>query len=169
MPFIPPETVEKARQVDLLTYLKACEPNELVQISGNHYCTREHDSLKISNGKWYWFSRGFGGYNALDYLIKVKDVPFMEAVERITGQVAYQPRPSQPKPEKPKVLLLPQVSPSTNRVHAILIICVIVARIAWMYQLGSIFYPISCGICLESLLLAIGKICSHRESRNHII
>ena len=69
MAFIPPETIEKARQVDLLTYLQTCEPNELVHISGNHYCTREHDSLKISNGKWYWFSRGFGGYNALDYLI----------------------------------------------------------------------------------------------------
>lgn len=120
MPFIPPETIEKARQVDLLTYLKACEPNELVHISSNHYCTREHDSLKISNGKWYWFSRGFGGYNALDYLIKVKEVPFMEAVERISGQVAYQPRQSQPKQEKPKVLLLPQASPSTSRVYAYL-------------------------------------------------
>ena len=120
MAFIPPETIEKARQVDLLTYMRACEPNELVHISGNHYCTREHDSLKISNGKWYWFSRGFGGYNALDYLIKVKEVPFMEAVERITGQVAYQPRQSQPKPEKPKVLLLPQANPSTSRIHSYL-------------------------------------------------
>lgn len=120
MPFIPPETIERARQVDLLTYLQTCEPNELVHISGNHYCTREHDSLKISNGKWYWFSRGFGGYNALDYLIKVKDIPFMEAVERITGQAAYQPQQHRPKPEKPKVLLLPQASPSTGRVHAYL-------------------------------------------------
>ena len=121
MAFIPPETIEKARQVDLLTYLKTCEPGELVHISGNHYCTREHDSLKISNGKWYWFSRGFGGYNALDYLIKVKDVPFMEAVERITGQVAYQPRQSHsPKPEKPKVLLLPHANPNTSRVRAYL-------------------------------------------------
>ena len=121
MAFIPPETIEKARQVDLLTYLKICEPGELVHISGNHYCTREHDSLKISNGKWYWFSRGFGGYNALDYLIKVKEVPFMEAVERITGQVAYQPqKPYSPKQEKPKVLLLPQPNPNANRVHAYL-------------------------------------------------
>ena len=120
MAFIPPETIEKARQVDLLAYLKTCEPNELVHISSNHYCTREHDSLKISNGKWYWFSRGFGGYNALDYLIKVKEIPFMEAVARITGQVAYQPRQSKPKQEKPKVLLLPQASPSTSRVYAYL-------------------------------------------------
>lgn len=110
MAYIPPETIEKARQVDLLTYMKACEPDELVHISGDHYCTREHDSLKISNGKWYWFSRGFGGYNALDYLIKVKEVPFMEAVERITGQAAYLP-PTQvahTKPKQEKILLLPK-------------------------------------------------------------
>lgn len=97
--------------MDLLTYMKACEPDELVHISGDHYCTREHDSLKISNGKWYWFSRGFGGYNALDYLIKVKEIPFMEAVERITGQVPFQPPTVAPKKQKqPKVLLLPKVS-----------------------------------------------------------
>lgn len=118
MAYIPLETIEKARQVDLLTYMKACEPDELVHISGNHYCTREHDSLKISNGKWYWFSRGFGGYNALDYLIKVKEVPFLEAVERITGQVAYQSpvKTHTPKSEKPKVLFLPRASPSTTHV-----------------------------------------------------
>lgn len=121
MPFIPPEIIKTARQVDLLSYLKACEPEELVKISNGHYCTREHDSLKISNGKWYWFSRGFGGYNALDYLIKVKEIPFLEAVERITGQVAYQPqRPHPAKPEKPKVLLLPNTSRSTSRVHVYL-------------------------------------------------
>ena len=91
MPFIPPETIERARQMDLLTYLRTFEPDELVHIGGNHYCTREHDSLKISNGKWYWFSRGFGGYNALDYLVKVKDVPFVEAVDRISGVAAYTP------------------------------------------------------------------------------
>ena len=121
MPFIPPEIIEKARQVDLLSYLKACEPGELVKISNGHYCTRDHDSLKISNGKWYWFSRGFGGYNALDYLIKVKEIPFLEAVERITGQAAYQPQQLHPaKPEKPKVLLLPNASRSTSRVHVYL-------------------------------------------------
>ena len=105
----------------MLSYLKACEPGELVKISNGHYCTREHDSLKISNGKWYWFSRGFGGYNALDYLIKVKQIPFLEAVERITGQATCQPQlPHPAKPEKAKVLLLPNASSSTRRVHAYL-------------------------------------------------
>ena len=110
MPFIPPETIERARQMDLLTYLQTFEPDELVHIGGNHYCTREHDSLKISNGKWYWFSRGFGGYNALDYLIKVKEIPFMEAVERIAGQTAYlaPTRVDSPKPKRERILLLPK-------------------------------------------------------------
>lgn len=52
MSYIPPEVVEQARQIDLLTYLQSCEPQELVRISGNNYTTRTHDSLKISNGKW---------------------------------------------------------------------------------------------------------------------
>ena len=72
MPYIPPEVVEQARQIDLLTYLQSCEPQELVRISGNNYTTRTHDSLKISNGKWMWWSQRIGGYNALDYLVKVK-------------------------------------------------------------------------------------------------
>lgn len=32
MPYIPPEVVEQARQIDLLTYLQSCEPQELVRI-----------------------------------------------------------------------------------------------------------------------------------------
>ena len=71
MPYYDSETIERARQVDLLTYLQTCEPQELVHVSGNVYCTKTHDSLRISNGKWCWFSRGIGGYSALDYLIKV--------------------------------------------------------------------------------------------------
>lgn len=112
MPYIPPEVVEKARAMDLLTYLKNYEPQELVHFGGNTYCTREHDSLKISNGKWCWFSRGIGGYSALDYLIKVKEMPFTEAVETIMGSTAVSPPIYEPAPkeEKPKVLLLPQVS-----------------------------------------------------------
>ena len=57
MPYIPPEVVEQARQIDLLTYLQICEPQELVRISSNNYTTRTHDSLKISNGKWMWWSQ----------------------------------------------------------------------------------------------------------------
>lgn len=112
MPYIPPEVVAQAREMDLLTYLKNYEPGELVRFSSNTYCTREHDSLKISNGKWCWFSRGIGGKTALDYLIKVKEIPFTEAVEMIVGHAAVQPPVWEPPPKKAaeKVLLLPQTS-----------------------------------------------------------
>jgi hypothetical protein len=83
--------IERAREMDLLTYLRQNDPGNLIHISGGEYCTREHDSLKISNGKWMWWSRGFGGVSALDYLIKVKDVPFTEAVGMILDTEAEQP------------------------------------------------------------------------------
>ena len=118
MSYVSKEQIEKARQLDLLTYLRLYEPDELVHFAGNTYCTREHDSLKISNGKWYWHSRSFGGYTALDYLIKVKGIPFVQAVERLAGQ-AYVPtaRATPSQQEKQKSLLLPKVSRSaTNAV-----------------------------------------------------
>lgn len=118
MSYVSKEQIETARQLDLLTYLRLYEPDELVHFAGNTYCTREHDSLKISNGKWYWHSRSFGGYTALDYLIKVKGIPFVQAVERLAGQ-AYVPtaRATPSQQEKQKSLLLPKVSRSaTNAV-----------------------------------------------------
>lgn len=77
------EQIEQARQLDLLSYLQRYDPGELVHISGGTYCTRSHDSLKISNGKWCWWSRNIGGVTALDYLVKVCGYKLPEAVEKI--------------------------------------------------------------------------------------
>ena len=116
------ESIEEARKVDLLTYLRQCDPQELVHVSGNVYCTKTHDSLRISNGKWCWFSRGIGGASALDYLIKVNGYSFMEAMEKLNGQAAAMPPISMPTAEKPqaKTLLLPERSPTSDRVIAYL-------------------------------------------------
>lgn len=81
MPYIAPEIVAQARQVDLLTYLKNYEPHQLKEVCRNTYVTKEHDSLKISNGLWYWFSKGVGGKNAIDYLMIVKNLSFVNAVQ----------------------------------------------------------------------------------------
>ena len=110
MPMIPPETIEKAREIDLLTYLKNYEPFELVKLSDREYCTREHDSLKISNGKWHWFSQDVGGVSALDYLIKVRGLSFPKAVEIVLGQEQLK-APSfyaSKHKGKPSKLLLPE-------------------------------------------------------------
>lgn len=77
MSYVSPEDIALAKEMDLLTYLQNYEPQNLKRVARSTYCTREHDSLKISNGKWHWFSRGVGGKTALDYLIKVKDIPFI--------------------------------------------------------------------------------------------
>ena len=86
MPYIAPEVVQEVKRMDLLTYLRNYEPYELVRFSGNTYTTKTHDSLKISNGKWMWWSRGIGGRSALDYLIKVRGYAFLEAVQMIAGR-----------------------------------------------------------------------------------
>ena len=99
MPYIPADVVSRAKQMDL------------------YYCTREHDSLKISNGKWYWFSQSIGGRSALDYLIKVRGTPFKEAVETIVGRCAAQPVVAAPRKEPPKrSLLLPEANGDGVRV-----------------------------------------------------
>jgi len=73
MPGISDEQIEQAKSVGLLDYLQSHDPQSMRKCGADQYCLKEHDSLKISaNGKWNWFSRGFGGHNALDYLVKVQ-------------------------------------------------------------------------------------------------
>jgi hypothetical protein len=119
MPYIRPEVVQEAKKIDLLTYLQNYEPGELVRLSSNVYCTRTHDSLKISNGKWAWHSRGIGGRSALDYLIKVRDMGFLDAVAQIMGQAAVQPPVFIPaEKEKPKApFVLPKPDTGTAEVE----------------------------------------------------
>ena len=112
-----PAVIEQARQIDLLSYLQRYEPGNLKRVAGNVYCTREHDSLKISNGKWYWWSRGFGGFSALDYLMKVRELGFVEAVQTLTGDMGdWKPPPPAVKRDEPKVLLLPPKNKDSDRV-----------------------------------------------------
>ena len=117
MPYVAPEVVQRVKQIDLLTYLKNYEPYELVHFSGNTYSTRTHDSLKISNGKWMWWSRGIGGRSALDYLIKVEGYSFLDAAEQLMTLGSVRPKMQlQEERPKEKVLLLPEPADSADRV-----------------------------------------------------
>lgn len=113
--YVSKTEIEKAKQMDLLTYLVNYEPTNLVKETNNSYCTKEHDSLKISNGLWYWFSRGIGGKSALDYLIKVKGYSLPEAVGIINGQVVAK-SPVFYSNKKHKVLQLPDVAKNNDKV-----------------------------------------------------
>ena len=119
MAYYTEEQIRQARSIDLLTYLQTYEPTELVHVRGNTYCTREHDSLKISNGKWMWWSRGFGGTSALDYLVKVKGMSFMDAMKILSDDSTLSPHfdtklGENSCREEKKRLLLPEKS-GTNR------------------------------------------------------
>ena len=115
MPYIAPEVITEAKRMDLLTYLREFEPGELVKFSRNTYTTKTHDSLKISNGKWMWWSRGIGGKSALDYLIKVRGMDFVEAVQTImgNGSVSY-PTYENSNNYEQQPLLLPERSSTSN-------------------------------------------------------
>lgn len=120
-PYYSKSDIAKARELDLLTYLQACEPDELVKISSNVYSTRTHDSLKISNGMWMWWSRGVGGRNALEYLIKVQDLTLYEAVDRILDKSFSVPNISISSPKtEPKVFDLPERADNNDKVIAYL-------------------------------------------------
>ena len=112
--YVTQEQIDKAKEMDLLTYLQSYEPDELVRVNANVYTTRAHDSLKISNGKWCWWSRGVGGRSALDYLIKVRGMDFMAAVQQLYGCQGYAPSPpvntTKPSVKPPFVLPKPYVN-----------------------------------------------------------
>ncbi len=118
--------------------MQAYEPNELVKCGAHEYCTKTHDSLKISIGKWCWNSRGIGGRTALDYLIKVREMDFEDAVEVLCGNRAP---PSQQKPAEkhPKSFSLPEASRFPSAVLA--------------YLQGRGIHPDILGACLNAGIL----------------
>lgn len=116
------EQIEQARKLDLLSYLQQYEPHELVKVASGVYSTRSNDSLKISNGKWYRWSRGYGGVSALDYLIKVREMDFVSAVRYLCDKAGYTPLPPvyTAKPPQKKPLELPPANDNNDRVVAYL-------------------------------------------------
>jgi hypothetical protein len=97
MPYIEPAEVERVKKIDLLDYLKQREPDELVRLGNGTYTTKTHDSLKISHGCFYWWSQGFGGRSALDYLIKVRGMAFLDAVRHLGASEVICTKPDEKK------------------------------------------------------------------------
>jgi len=122
MPYIPPDLIQQVKRIDLLTYLQTYDPEELVSAGGGEYCTKSHDSLRISHGLWCWHSRNIGGKTALDYLIKVQNMSFMDAAQHLLGRSVLQPPvfscPAKPPPKK--TLRLPPAAPGNDRALAYL-------------------------------------------------
>lgn len=78
--------VEKANEVHAIDYLLA--KGEPIQKTGsNYYKHTEHDSLILNtNGKWYWNSRGTGGFGAISLAKELYGLKFQDAVRDVNGQ-----------------------------------------------------------------------------------
>ncbi len=85
MGYVTKEQIERARQVDILDYVLTNEANNVRRV-GSSYRLKDHESLSIISGKWYWHSHGFGGRTALDYLTNVRGYDFVEAVCTLIGE-----------------------------------------------------------------------------------
>ena len=50
MAYFTPEDIQQAKQLDLLTYLQIYEPDQLVKVSGDTYCTKNTILSKSATG-----------------------------------------------------------------------------------------------------------------------
>jgi hypothetical protein len=79
------EQIARAKKINIEDYIRSHEPSNIRRV-GNAYYLRDHNSLEISNGMWNWHSRGIGGKNVIDYLIKVRGYAFVDAVRHLAGE-----------------------------------------------------------------------------------
>jgi hypothetical protein len=92
MPRLTEEQLTAARTVDLFSFLSARSGNELIKTAANEYRTKEHSSLVITPRYWFWNKGGIGGSNAIDYLVKMQGMNFIDAArEVLTSGLSHEP------------------------------------------------------------------------------
>ena len=94
--------------------------NSLVKSSARgEYQLAEHDSFKINakSSLWHWKSRDIGGKSALNYLIYVEGVPFVEAVRLLCEESpGYVPTPHEQVERKRPSFRLPPIAENCDRI-----------------------------------------------------
>lgn len=116
--YIPPPILDELKKVDLVTYFRAIMPYELVKVSANEYTTKTHDSLRMSNGLWNWCSKGVGGRNAIDYLMKTEQLEFNDAANLLLKQLQNKVPSIEQQPTKPKEkhIIIPEKNTASDNV-----------------------------------------------------
>ena len=93
MPWYEKEDLEKAREMTAIEYLKRYEPQRLKPCRGlrHEYELTDHDSFKINEitSQWHWKSRDIGGISALNFLVHVNGMSFLDAVGFLLEQNPY--------------------------------------------------------------------------------
>ena len=77
------EQITRANQTDLVSFLNA--QGEQVVKSGREFRWKKHDSVTVSNNRWYRHSQSKGGY-PVDFVMEFYHATFPEAVKMLTGE-----------------------------------------------------------------------------------
>lgn len=111
MPGVTEQEIAQAKQMNLYQYMQLCEPDNFKPERPGQFRHKGHSSLTFAeDGSWTYFKTKATGRTALNYLIEVEGVSFVEAVReinRIQGGVrpSFQPvktslPPAEKKPAK---------------------------------------------------------------------
>jgi hypothetical protein len=118
MPRLTDEQLAAVREIDLLSFLSAKDPHELTRTGANEYRTATHSSLVITPRYWYWNKGGIGSPSALDYLVKVEGMGFIDAVRELLAteltatapDIPLSPRPRHVQKQKRLAFVFPQAA-----------------------------------------------------------
>ena len=123
MPGVSREQIDAARRMTAIEFLQRYRCGQLVPSgSRGEFQLVEHDSFKINEvtSKFHWKSRDIGGKSALDYLVKVEGMPFVDAVLTLCEENPQYISPPSLQ-EKKKEFVLPPAAANNRRVFAYLI------------------------------------------------
>lgn len=108
MPGVTEQEIAQAKQMNLYQYMQLCEPDNFKPEGPGQFRHNGHSSLTFAeDGSWTYFKTKATGRTALNYLIAVEGVSFVEAVReinRIQGGVrpSFQPVKTPPPPAEKK-------------------------------------------------------------------
>lgn len=122
MPGVTREQIDAAKRMTAMEFLRRHRSDQLEKDAARgEFHLKDHDSFKInqSTSLWHWKSRDIGGRSALDYLVKVEGVDFVEAVRQLCKDLPGRFTPSPPVPQK--VFTLPLPAENNRRVFAYLL------------------------------------------------
>ena len=101
--------LHQARTADVLVFLEKYNGFTFTHQRGEYRC-KQHPSLAVKDNRlsWYWHSKSVGGFGSLDYLTKIENMPFREAVGVVQSCVRITESTPHTEPIKPKTLVLPE-------------------------------------------------------------
>ena len=92
MPGVTEQEIAQAKQMNLYQYMQLCEPDNFKPEGPGQFRHKGHSSLTFAeDGSGTYFKTKATGRTALNYLIAVEGVSFVEAVRKINRMLCHLP------------------------------------------------------------------------------